>query len=255
MSSLFGGSTPQISYTPKGFSNPLGYGVSGGGKVSESPGLAANIGGLQSTFGQAAGAFGALGQTVAPGFSQFRQAGLGDITSTFQAARSNLSDNLAQRRILGSSFANSAFSQSAADEAQTKANFEAQSYLQELSASQQLIQQQFNAQAASFSTAIQQSNIESASAASLTATNNQIGAAIATANAQLIAKSQEGAGSFFGMLGGSLFKGAGTNALGSLGSMFGGTTAAGTAGAGIDFGSAAALGGGDATLAASLALL
>src|SRR6185437_6647019 len=97
---------------------------------------------------------------VQPGFSQFRQAGLRDISNTFAANRSNLRDTLAQRRILGSSFANSQFSQQAADEAQTKADFEAKSYLAELEASNKLTQEQFDAATKSFSTAIDQSNIE-----------------------------------------------------------------------------------------------
>ncbi len=200
LKSIFGGGdTPQVQFTPSGFSNPTGFGF-GGGSVSESPTLAGNIGNLQSTFGQAASAFGALGKTVQPGFSQGRMAGLRQISNTFAQNKSNLQDTLAQRRILGSSFANSQFSQQAADEAQTKADFEASSYLQELQASQQLVQQQYNEQTQAFSTAITQSNIESGIAAQLTSSNNQIGAQIASANAQLQAQSQAGAGSFLGTI-------------------------------------------------------
>src|SRR5262249_4614358 len=161
MSGMFGGGTPQVTFTPKGFSNPTGFNVSGGGTVSESPTLTSNIAGLQSTFGSEANAFGDLLKTVKPGFSDFRRAGLRDITNTFRQNFSNLKDTLAQRRVLGSSFANSAFSQAYADEAQAKANFEAQSYLQEEQATAQLIQAQYTAATNSFQSVINQSNIES----------------------------------------------------------------------------------------------
>lgn len=230
MSSLFGGggSSPQVNFQPKGFFNQYGFNVSPSGVVGQSPSLTSNISGLQSTFGNQATAFGNLASTVQPGFSQFRQAGLSDIANQFMAQRSNLKDTLAQRRVLGSSFANSQFSQLAATEAQNKADFEASSYIEELNAQYQLIQSQYAAQAQSYSTAISQSNIESATAASLTATNNQIGAQVAEANARLTAQAQAGAGSFLGTL-----LGVGTNALGgkglfSSGGIFGGAGSGGS---------------------------
>lgn len=200
MSSLFGGSTPQVQYTPTGLQNPTGFNVSGGGTVSNSPTLQANIGNLQSTFTQGAGQLGNLAATVAPGFSQFRQAGLADIASAFQSNLSSLNQNLAQRGVAGSSFANSSISNAYANEAQQQANFEANSYLQELSSSFQLTQAQYQMQSQAYSSAINQSNIESQTAANLVATNNQIGAQIATANAQLTAQSQAGLGGFVGSL-------------------------------------------------------
>lgn len=231
LSNLFGGnSAPQINYSPSGITNPTGFNVSSGGAVSNSPTLNANIGGLQSTFGQAANAFQGLGATVQPGFSQFRQAGLRDITNQFRSSRSNLQDTLAQRRVLGSSFANASLSQNAADEAQAKANFEANSYLQEFQSYNQVLQEQFTAQTQQYSSAINQSNIEAGTAASLTASNNATAAAIAQANAQLQAQAQAGAGSFLGTL-----LGVGTNALGgkglfSSGGIFGGASTGGSIG-------------------------
>lgn len=182
---LFSGNTPKVDFTPRGFTNPTGFGVSGGGKVSQSPVLAGNIGNLQSTLLNAGSAFGAFGATVKPGFSQFRLAGLQDIANQFRSSRSNLRDTLAQRRVLGSSFANSQFSQSAADEAQAKSNFEASSYLQELQASMETTQAQYNANTQAYTTAINQANIETATAAQLTNTNNQIMASVAEQNANL----------------------------------------------------------------------
>lgn len=200
----FSGGAPQINYTPGGFTNPTGFSATptnaAGTLVSESPTLSSNIGSLQSTFQSAAGAFQNLASTVAPGFSQFRTAGLRDIANTFMQQRSNLKESLAQRRVLGSSFANSQFNQLAADQAQTEADFEARSYLQELDASNTLIQEQYSTQAQSFSTAINQSNIETQVAANLTAQNNQIGAQIASANAELSAGTIAGNAQLVGTL-------------------------------------------------------
>lgn len=149
---------------------------------------------------QGGAAYGQLGTTVTPGFSQFRAAGLADIANTAASNMSTLKQNLAQRGVAGSNFANDQITNANATTAQTQADFEASSYLQELSASFQLTQAQYQMQTQAYSTAINQSNIESQTAASLVATNNQIGAQIATANAQLTAQSQAGAGSFLGSL-------------------------------------------------------
>lgn len=230
--SLFSGNTPQVQFQPSGFVNTNGFSVSGKGNVTQSPNLTSNIGNLQSTFQQAGSAFGALGATVKPGFSQFRMAGLRDIANQFMAKRSNLQDTLAQRRILGSSFGNSQFSQLAATEAQTKADFEASSYIQELQASYQITQAQYQAQTQGYQTAINQSNIESSTAASLIASNNATAAQIATANAQLQAQAQAGAGNFLGTSLGVAANAFGSKGLFASGGIFGGSSAGGSAAAG-----------------------
>lgn len=191
LSSIFGGNNTvqpsQINYTPSGFSSSgLNASTSGGTtNLSQNPQLSSAIGNLSSTFGQQANALGQLGATVQPGFSQLRQAGLNQINTQQQATTSNLRDTLAQRRVLGSSFANASISQNDAEFAQQKANFVAQSYLQEVQTSQQLIQQQYAAATQQFSTGINQMNFESGLAAQLTSSNNQINAQIAQANANL----------------------------------------------------------------------
>lgn len=223
LGSLFGGgsSTPQVTFNPTPVANNTGFGVSGG-NVTQSPTLQSNIGNLSSTFLGQSTALGSLANTVDPGFSQFRKAGLRDISNTFKSNLSGLKQNLAQRGIAGSSFANSSITNAYATEAQNKADFEASSYIEELNSKFQLIQSQYAAQTQAYSTAITQSNIETATAAQLTASNNQIGASIAEANAQLTAQAQQGAGSFLGSiigagasLGGSYMTSQATSALAS----------------------------------------
>lgn len=255
MSFLSGGGMkgPQINYTPPSFSSTgiTGTYTGGGGYAfGQTPFLSSMVSQLQSTFGKEASAFGNLAKTVQPGFSLFRQAGLQDIENTRQQTLSNLSDTLAQRRILGSSFANSQVSQANADFAQKKAEFEAQSYLQELQASNQLTQEQFQAASQKFSTSINEMNFEADVAARLTAGASNAMASVAEAQAKLDAQNAQGIGSFFGSIasqgigafGRYAGSDAGSTALTSLfgggGSAAGGAAAAGGASA-FDSGAAA----------------
>jgi hypothetical protein len=184
----FGSSPAQINYQPKGF-NAGGISASSGAggtiRIKDSAGLKSQIGQLQSTFGQQASDLAALRGTVAPGFSQFRQAGLSDIATQGQASVSNLRDEMAKRRILGSSFANSQISQANADIEKARSDFIAQSYLQELSASNSLIQEQYQAATSGFKVGIDQMNFEAGIAAQLTQSANETMSKVATAQAQL----------------------------------------------------------------------
>lgn len=201
-----GNDAPRIQATSPNFSTP-GYtgsftpGV--GYTLNPTNALSTTIGNLQSTFGQAASAFGNLAQTVAPGFSMFRRAGLRDLAFQQKGNISNLTKNLAQRRVLGSSFANASISQANADYDKNRADFIAQSYLQELSASQQLIQQEFTAKANEFKVGIDQMNLETSLAAQLTTNASSSMNQIAVAQAQLDEKNAEanaqGLGKLLGM--------------------------------------------------------
>lgn len=220
LANLFGGGgntqiqPAQINWGgPSGFSSPgvTGSYSSGQYNIGQTPQLSSAIGGLQNTLQGQAGALKNLAGTVAPGFSQFRRAGLADLATQQKANISNLRDNLAQRRVLGSSFANSQVSQANADYAQNRANFIAQSYLQELSASQSLVNQQYQAAAQSYTVGINQMNLETGVAAQLTQQASQLSAQMAQAqaglnqsaaqfNATQEANSQAGLGKFLGSL-------------------------------------------------------
>lgn len=237
LSNIFGGNNnvqpAQINYPgPTGFSSSGAFGGVSNGQytVGQTPQLASNVANLQNTFQQQAGALGGLAETVQPGFSQLRQAGLSQLNSQQQSSVSNLRDTLAQRRILGSSFGQNQITQANADFAQQQASFIANSYLQELQASQSLIQQQYQSAAQSFQVGINQSNIETGLAAQLSGQASQIMANMASAQASLNQQSAEfnatqqanslgGLGKLFG----TIFS-AGTNSIGGslLGNMFGG---------------------------------
>lgn len=245
--SFLGGSSPQINFKPQGFNAPggsLSFTPSGVSIFNQSPQQAANISGIQQTFGQQASDIAGLRPLVAPGFSAFRQAGLADLTTQQQSNISNLRDNLAQRRVLGSSFAGDAISRANAEFSAKRDQFIAQSYLQEVDASNKLIQEQYQAAAQSFKVGIDQFNFESGLSAQLTAQAMASSAAVATAQAKLDADAASGLGKALGSIltaPGSSVIGQGISGIGSalgsigtsIGSALGGSAAAGEAGSAI----------------------
>lgn len=203
LSSLFGGGSNALqNFQPAGFQTGGVSATFGGGKynINQSPAMKQQIGQLQSTFGQEATAFGNLAQTVQPGFSQMRQAQLSDLSTQQQALRSNLQQNLAQRRILGSSFAQNTLTQADAEYQKQRDQVIAQSYLAELQASNQLIQEQFQASTQQFAVGINQMNIDAGIAAQLTGQATSSMASIAQAQAQLDAANAAGLGKFVGSI-------------------------------------------------------
>lgn len=257
LGNLFGGSAPKINYMPPSFS---GGGLSatfggGGYNVGASGARSDAVGSLASTFGGLASETAGLRSTVAPGYSLFRQAGLSDINTQGQATLSNLKDNLASRRILGSSFASDAFSRANADIEKQRTDFIAQSYLSELDASNKLLQQQYQASTSQFKTVLDEMNLEAGIAADLTGKASTSLASVATAQAQLDAQNAAGIGKLFGSLltapASSIFG----KGISSLGSSFGGFFGGDAAAAGEVGGEAAGIGlSGDAEALALLAL-
>ena len=191
---------------------------------------------VNDTFQQGAQQFGNLANTVQPGFSLFRQQGLAQLQQQQQANQSNLQGNLSQRRMLGSSFANSSISNANADFANQQANFIASSYLQEVAASSQLTQQQYSMATQGYQAELQQTNIDSTIAAdmaskmgstmaSLSETQGQLDLSAAQTNAQaamLQAQMQLQASEFNSQMQMAEMMGIGQLAGGLLGGMGGG---------------------------------
>src|SRR6185437_11658354 len=110
---LFGGSgrsAPQVNFTPPGFAaggllanfSGNGYNVNPTGQRSDL------VGNIANTFGTQANDISGIRQQFAPGFSQLRQAQLNQINSNRTSAIGSLQQNLQNRRVLGSSFAQDA---------------------------------------------------------------------------------------------------------------------------------------------------
>lgn len=87
---------------------------------------------LANIFGGTAEELSGIRELTRPGFSAFREAGLGQIENRRTAAVGNLRDNLARRRVLGSSFGQDTVARTEAEFAQEAGQFAAATTLQEL---------------------------------------------------------------------------------------------------------------------------
>lgn len=177
--------------------------------VTASPERMGLITGLQSALRSRAGQVRGLLPQVEAGFGRLTQAGM----DTFGAARErlqnqrsravgNLRDNLARRRVLGSSFATDAlaradneFAQSERELATQEAQFKATSFLQELDLTHKLMGEAASFEIEAFNTALNELNLQANLAANLatgTATAIQNSANLQTqimnANAQQTAQ-------------------------------------------------------------------
>lgn len=192
LSGMFGGnqvSAPNVMsmVNPTGFS---GGGLSGNFSgnsygVKASAGRNAAVGGVADTFGAQAGDIAGLRSQFTPGFSNLRQSLMTDLGNQRTQALGNLRDNLAQRRVLGSSFAQNSLTNSDMAYQQGIQQISTQTFMQELGAQQQLIQQQYTAARGQFQTHLDEMNLEAGIATNLTSQATQALTSAATTQAQL----------------------------------------------------------------------
>lgn len=158
-------------------------------------GLTGALDQFRSLSGNTVGQLGRQQARLAPGFSDLRKAGLAQLDNSRTRTIGDLRDDLARRRVLGSSFANDTITRAESEFGQQRAQFEAQTLMQEIDATVNLINQQSQISL----TAISQDIAAQASLADIGAslvtgvqsnltalaqTNAQIAAANASANAQ-----------------------------------------------------------------------
>lgn len=205
VSKLFGGGSknataPLTNFQAPGF-NAGGLNTSAGPNgysVSSSPerlGLVGNVAGL---YGQQADELGGLRNRVAPGASDLRAARLTELDNARTAAMGNLRENLQRRRVLGSSFGQDTLARADAEFGQAKSKASAETFLQELELTNNMLNQQFEAARGQYSTQLNELNLQADVASKLA------GGATATlgANARFLsemnAKDAAGQGKFFG---------------------------------------------------------
>lgn len=217
---------PLSSFQPQGFSGG-GFGTSfGPGGLTITPtaerlGLVRDIG---SQFGAQAGELGGLRSRVAPGFSDLRASRLAEIENARTAAIGNLRDNLARRRVLGSSFGQDAISRAEAEFGQAKGKAAAETTLQEIEMTNNLINQQFQAKRQEFQTGLDELNLEAGIASGLAGKATETMGANARFLAALNAQEASAAGKFFG----STFQPVGKAVGDAAGKKFGDWMASGT---------------------------
>lgn len=201
--SLMGGGDPQQplqQFTPPGI-NAGGLSATFGGNAFNVTSDAARrglVGDIANTFTGLADATGGLRSRVAPGVSDLRAARLAEIEDARSSAVGNLRENLARRRVLGSSFGADAVSRAEAEFGRERDRVAAESFLQELELTNNLLQQEFTARRAAFQTGLDELNLEAQIATSLAGKATDILGKNAQIEAMLLAQQQQGLGKFFG---------------------------------------------------------
>lgn len=131
-----------------------------------------------------------------PGFSQLRQSRLAQVSNARDRAIGNLRENLRRRRVLGSSFAEDAIIRAEREFGQAAAATEAQSFLEELEATQQLIGLESN----QLFNALNRELAELGVVANFATSTADLFSRNAQFEAQLAAQEAASRGSFFGNL-------------------------------------------------------
>jgi hypothetical protein len=194
ISDMFGhADAPQVNFTPPSFS---GGGLSAtfgnnGYNVAPTADRTNAVNSVASTFGQQAQDIGSLRSQFTPGASALRSSLMGALQNNRTQALGNLRDNLAQRRILGSSFAQDSLARADHEYQQGIKQIQDQTFLQELAAQQQLIQQQYAASRGQFQTHLDELNLEAGLASDLTGKASAALSSAATTQAQLDLKNRE----------------------------------------------------------------
>lgn len=203
-SKLFGGSSgsssaPLQNFQPTGFSGggfSTSYGPGGLtiAPTAERSGLVRSLG---KSFGDLSAELGGLKAKVAPGFSDLRRSRLAEVEASRSSAIGNLRENLARRRVLGSSFGQDALTRAENEFGQQRDKVAAESFLQELEATNQLIQQDFAARRGQFQTGLDELNLEADIATKLSGNATGVMAKNAQMLAELNAKEAANSGKFF----------------------------------------------------------
>lgn len=120
--------------------------------------------------------------TVAPGYSNFRQAALQRLEDSRMRALSNLRDNFARRGVLGSSFGADAIGRQNLEYEREAERISTEAYLKEIELDNQLSQQQYQAGVSAFETGLNELNFQADIAAKLTGQADQF---LASSNAIL----------------------------------------------------------------------
>ena len=135
--------------------------------TTRSPEVQGYLDSLKGGIGQANDALTSNINSLTPGFGAITQARLDAIHNAALKATSDLSGNLARRRVLGSSFGQNAVAQVTQQAGVDEANARAQSYLDELNAQNNLINTRLNNITALSKAELDQANFETTAGVNL----------------------------------------------------------------------------------------
>lgn len=205
LSKLFGGgeekaSAPVQNFRPTGINaGGLSSSISGDNlTIMPSENRLGFVRGLATGFNNEADAIAGLRGRVAPGFSNLRTTRLQEIEDARKAAIGNLRENMARRRVQGSSFGQDALTRAELEFGRAKEATAAETFLQEMEATNQLIQQEFAARRGAFETGLNDLNLQADVATKLAAGASQQLGANARLEAEMNMKEQQAKGKFFG---------------------------------------------------------
>ncbi len=218
--------------------SPLGF--SGGGltgkfdsdsvRIGSTPQRRGVLSNIRRTLGDRAKEFRNLAGQVKPGFGALTEAGVTAIQDQRRRTVGNLRENLARRRIAGSSFANDAITRTEATFAQQEAQFRARSFLQELDTFSKFIDESFKSDVDRFSSKLTEMNLQADIGLKLASGGTAALEASNRVQQQLLAdiaiKEQQGRGGLLSGVGESL-----SDSLSSIfGDLFGSDSTTGTSG-------------------------
>lgn len=185
-------------------------GLSGrNGTVTADANRAGLVSRVSNQFGNQADALAGLRARLTPGFSDLRTSRLAEVENARVNAIGNLRENMARRRVLGSSFGQDALTRAESEFGQQRDKVAAETFLQEIEGTQQLINQEFEARRGAFQTGLDELNLQADIGLKLAAAATaQMGAnarleselrlKAATGGADLLSKEQTASGKFFG---------------------------------------------------------
>jgi len=211
---------PIARFSPLEFNTP-GLGVNmrdGGFTVNRTPQVGNALNRLNQLGAQTVNEYGQLKDQLKPGFGALTTAGVNAIEDQRRSTVSNLRDNLNRRRVLGSNFADDAVSRTNAEFAKQNAQFRAETTLQEIQATEQLITKQYETSIQGAKAIIDQGNFESEIGAELSRQFTGVMGDLAKYEASLLRDEADGQSALLsGLLGAGL-----TGGLGGLGGAVGG---------------------------------
>ena len=200
---LLSGSGPKIpnisANVPKSVNTPgLNIVSKKGGltatRTAETTGLLEQLGLINK---DQAARLGGLIEQVKPGVGALTEARLTGLGNVRRRTIGDIRENLARRRVLGSSFAQDAITRAEREFAEQEAELRASSFLQELELTNQLSQQQADALRSTVLTGLEQSNFEAQLAVNFANRTQAVMGQIGQFQAQLSAQAQSGLGAFF----------------------------------------------------------
>lgn len=157
--------------------------------------------GQRRAFGAAANQVGGLLGRVRPGFGNLTEARVNAIQDARRRTIGDLRENLARRRVLGSSFAQDAETRAMAEFARLEEQARAQSFLEELDLTSRLLDRQTELNVANFQAGLAELNLEAETGANMAAGGAQVLSGLAQAQGNILADAARSRGE---LLAGSL---------------------------------------------------